>query len=57
MAPNQTLRVFYAAGAGDVTTTYEHWLAGAVDPSPLHVTYSRQFFDVCRTTRTAAYVL
>lgn len=38
----------YAAGPGDVIGTFENWKAGRDDPSQVSVTYSGQFFDVCR---------
>lgn len=41
--------IFYLAGPGDIIGTYRHWRAGRDDPSQVAVTYSGQFFDVCRT--------
>lgn len=39
------LKVYYAAGPGDVLGTFEYWLKGKDDPSQYSVTYSSQFFD------------
>jgi glycogen synthase len=50
-------RILYAAGPGNVLGTYEHWRAGEDDPSQVHVTYSGQFFDVCRDLGLSAYVI
>jgi len=38
----------YAAGPGDVVRTFAHWQRGEDDPHQLAMTYSAQFFDVCR---------
>ena len=46
--PRRAVRIFYAAGPGDIIGTYRHWSRGEYDPSQIHVTYSAQFFDVCR---------
>ncbi len=41
------LRIFYAAGPGDVVGTYRHWSAGRDDPSQVAMTYSGQFYELC----------
>lgn len=51
------LRVFYAAGGGDVIGTYRHWRDGHDDPSEVALTYSGQFFDVCRELGAEALVI
>lgn len=51
------LRVFYAAGPGDVVGTFRHWKAGRDDPSQISVTYSQQFFTVCRELGVRATVM
>ncbi len=51
------LRVLYAAGNGDVAGTYCHWQNHTDDPSQVSVTYSGQFFDVCRRLGCDGYVL
>jgi glycosyltransferase involved in cell wall biosynthesis len=42
------MRIFYAAGPGNVIGTYRHYLQGEHDPTQVSKTYSGQFFDVCR---------
>jgi glycosyltransferase involved in cell wall biosynthesis len=44
----RSLRILYAAGPGNVIGTYGHWKEGRDDPSQVSVTYSGQFYDVCR---------
>jgi glycogen synthase len=51
------LRVFYAAGPGDVIGTYRHWVRGQDDPAEPSVAYSGQFYDVCRAHGAAALVV
>src|SRR5436305_14053187 len=51
------LRILYVAGPGDVAGTYAHWKAGRDDPSEVAVTYSGQFFDVCRELGAPGYVI
>ncbi len=55
--PPRSLRVFYAAGPGDVVGTYRHWCAGHDDPTQTHVTYSGQFFEACRAAGAIGYVM
>jgi glycosyltransferase involved in cell wall biosynthesis len=45
---HRKVRLFYAAGAGDILGSYAHWRAGNDDPSQVAITYSSQFWDVCR---------
>lgn len=54
---SNTLRVLYAAGPGDIIETYSHWVKGQDDPSQVSVTYSSQFFQVCRAIDAQAYVI
>ena len=54
---HRPLRIFYAAGPGDVVGTYRHWSAGRDDPSQVAVTYSAQFFDLCRSIGASGYVM
>src|SRR5208283_877693 len=42
------LRIVYTAGPGDIIGTFQHWVQGREDPSQVSVTYSGQFYDVCR---------
>ncbi len=51
------LRILYAAGPGDVIGTYHHWKAGRDDPSQVAVTYSGQFYDLCRELNAVGYVI
>lgn len=51
------LRIFYAAGPGDVAGTYGHWKAGRDDPSQVAITYSAQFFSLCKELGARGYVL
>ncbi len=53
----QPLRILYAAGPGDVIGTYRHWKEGRDDPSQVSVTYSGQFYDVCRDLAAHGYVI
>ncbi len=54
---SNSLRIFYAAGPGDVVGTYRHWLNGQDDPSQVSMTYSGQFFDACRELDATGFVL
>lgn len=54
---SRPLRIFYAAGPGNVAGTYDHWQQGRDDPAQVAVTYSSQFFDVCRQLNACAYVM
>lgn len=47
----------YAAGPGDVVRTFAHWQRGEDDPHQLAITYSGQFFDVCRRLGARGVVL
>ncbi len=51
------LRILYAAGPGDVLGTYQFWRAGKDDPSQVSMTYSGQFYDLCRQLDAEAYVI
>jgi glycogen(starch) synthase len=50
-------RILYAAGPGDVIGTYRHWKAGQDDPSQVAITYSSQFYDLCRDSHLRGYVI
>jgi len=54
---NSSLRIFYAAGPGNVIGTYDYWVKGQDDPSQICVTYSSQFYDICQKLRAKAYVI
>ena len=51
------LRIFYAAGPGDVIGTYRHWKNGEDDPSQVAITYSGQFYDLIRDIGAVARVV
>ncbi len=51
------LKIFYAAGPGDIVGTYEHWKAGRDDPSQVAMTYSGQFFELCRQIGADGYAI
>jgi glycosyltransferase involved in cell wall biosynthesis len=55
--PQTPLRILYAAGPGDVIGTYHHWKAGRDDPSQVAITYSGQFYDLCRERGAIGYVI
>ncbi|NTV20549.1 MAG: glycosyltransferase family 4 protein [Chlorobium limicola] len=46
---NKQLCLFYAAGPGDIVSTFSFWQKGEDDPHQVAVTYSSLFFDTCRT--------
>ena len=54
---SKKVRILYAAGCGDVIDTYKHWVEGQDDPSQLSITYSGQFYEVCRDLDAQAYVI
>lgn len=53
---SKPLRLFYAAGPGNVLGTYQYWLTNQDDPSQVAVTYSGQFYQVCHTLNAKGYV-
>jgi glycosyltransferase involved in cell wall biosynthesis len=52
-----SLKLYYAAGPGDVVGTFRHWLRGESEPQQLALTYSEQFFSVARRLRARAWVV
>jgi glycogen synthase len=54
---DEPLRLLYVSGPGDIIATYAHWRAGEDDPREVNVTYSGQFFDVCRERRAHGTIL
>lgn len=54
---SKALRLLYAAGPGNVIGTYKYWIQGLDDPSQVSVTYSGQFYEVCRALNAQAYVI
>ena len=55
--PPRPPRILYAAGPGDVVGTFRHWKEGRDDPSEVAVTYSGQFYDLCRALGADAWVI
>ena len=51
------LRILYAAGPGNVIRTYKHWVNGQDDPSQVSITYSAQFYEVCRILGAEGYII
>jgi glycogen synthase len=54
---DSSIRILYAAGPGDVIGTYRHWKRGSDDPAQVAVTYSAQFYELCRELGASAYVI
>lgn len=54
---NKPTRIIFAAGPGDVVGTYRHWKVGFEDPSQVSLTYSGQFFDLCREIGAKGYAI
>lgn len=54
---DRPLRIFYAAGLGNVIGTFERWLEGRDDPTEVAITYSEQFFDTCAALNAEALVV
>ena len=50
-------RIVYVSGPGDAFYTFRRWKDGAPDLKSSHVTYSSQFYDVCRELGASALVL
>lgn len=51
------MKIFYVAGPGNVVGTFRHYLKGEHDPGQVAITYSGQFFDVCRDLGLEAKVV
>lgn len=54
---SKPLRILYAAGPGNVFGTYKHWIRGQDDPSQVSITFSSQFYDVCRALGAQGYII
>ncbi|GAB4240432.1 MAG: hypothetical protein Kow00121_66870 [Elainellaceae cyanobacterium] len=54
---SRPLRILYAAGPGNVLGTYHHWVNNEDDPLQISVTYSNQFYDVCRSLGAEGYII
>ncbi|MBR0725045.1 glycosyltransferase family 4 protein [Bradyrhizobium manausense] len=51
------LKIFYAAGPGNIIAAHRHWRDGADDPTQMSLTYSGQFADACRDLDATAYMV
>jgi glycogen synthase len=51
------LRLICAGGQGDIVGTYRYWREGRDDPSQVSMTYSGQFYDVCRELGAYGYAI
>src|ERR1044072_2775433 len=51
------MRVFYAAGPGNVIQAHKYWAKGEHDPNEVSVTFSSQFEDFCRDVGAQAYIV
>jgi glycosyltransferase involved in cell wall biosynthesis len=54
---SKALRIVFAAGPGDAFHTFREWNESRLDLDSSHVTYSRQFYDVCHKLEASALVL
>ncbi|WP_017719085.1 glycosyltransferase family 4 protein [Kamptonema formosum] len=54
---SKPLRLLYAAGPGNIIGTYSHWVNGRDDPSQVAITYSSQFYEVCRALDAQGYAI
>lgn len=55
--PQRPLRILYAAGPGDVIGTFRHWKAGRDDPAQVAITYSGQFYSLCRELGAEGFII
>lgn len=51
------MRLFYAAGPGDVIAAHRHWRRGEDDPTEVSITFSSQVEDFCRARGAAAWIV
>ena len=51
------MRIFYAAGPGDIIAAHGHWRRGEHDPSEVALTFSGQVEDFCRARGAAAWLV
>jgi len=56
-AGDRPLRLMYAGGPGDIIGTWRHWKEGRDDPGQVAMTYSGQFYDVCRELGAKGYAI
>lgn len=41
-------KILYSAGPGDIVQTYYYWKDSINDPTQVAITYSKQFYDLCK---------
>jgi glycosyltransferase involved in cell wall biosynthesis len=51
------LKIFFAAGPGDVIQAHRHWMNGEPDPSQMSLTHSGEFADFCRQSGADGYIV
>jgi glycogen synthase len=51
------MRIFYAAGPGNVIRAHKHWMRNEHDPNEMSLTYSSQFAEFCRDVGAEAYIV
>ncbi len=54
---SKPLRILYAVGPEDVIEAYNYWIKDQDAPSQVSVTFSSQFYEVCRTLDAKGYVI
>ncbi|MBW4618446.1 MAG: glycosyltransferase family 4 protein [Cyanosarcina radialis HA8281-LM2] len=54
---SKRLKILYAAGPGNIIGTYNYWIKNEDDPSQVAITYSGQFYEVCRELEARAYAI
>jgi glycogen synthase len=51
------LRIFFAAGPGNVILAHEHWRAGVLDPGQMSITFSSEFEALCAEIGASACIV
>ncbi len=51
------LRIFHAAGSGNIIEAHKSWVKGVDHPDIMSLTFSGQFEDYCRNTDSEAYLI
>ena len=51
------LRILYASGPEDIIEAYNYWINGGDAPSQVSVTFSSQFYEICRTLDAKGYAI
>jgi glycogen synthase len=54
---SKQLRVLYALGPENVIDSYKSWQKGEDTPSQVSITYSSQFYEVCKSLDAKGYVM